>query len=332
MGNSIISSIRKKISAFRWRERMVSYGNENPDKTFYVIRRHSSRSGLFSFYSTNLGSVVQAVANGFVPVVDMQNSINPMLSEDLVGQENAWDYYFMQPCGFSLKDISKSRNVILGSINPPEKYPDFDMIENRNRDSANTDIMKWRDAAHKYILLRPEIQEQIDSEYIELFGKNTSADEECGCFGEKANTPKVLGVLCRGTDYVQLKPYNHPIQPSVDDVISKCEEIMGEYGCDYIYLATEDEEIWNRFIDEFGGSVVKSFQKHRFTTECGQNINDIANNGRKPKDRNLEYLISIGVLSKCNCFLGGAAGGTYGAILMSNGFEYEYVFDLGRYE
>ena len=31
-------------------------------------------------------------------------------------------------------------------------------------------------------------------------------------------------------------------------------------------------------------------------------------------------------------FNGGANGGTYGALLMSSGFEHEYVYDLGLYE
>lgn len=332
MSSDLIKIIRKKVSAYRWRERLVSYGNENPDKTFYVIRKHASRAGLFSFYTTNIGSIVQSIADGYVPVVDMQNSINPMLTEEKVGKENAWEYYFLQPCGISLNDISKSKNVILGAIDPPEKFPDFDMIEDRDRTGLNDYILRWREAAHKYIVFKPEIAAKINAEYAKLFSGRTLPDGERDALEETHKKSKVLGVLCRGTDYVKLRPHNHPIQPDADTVILKCEEIMSKFGCNYIYLATEDEDIWNKFIARFGSTVVKSYQKHRFTTTSGQNINDIANSELNPRDRNLEYLISIGILSKCDCFVGGAAGGTYGALLMSDGFEYEYVFNLGRYE
>ena len=43
------------------------------------------------------------------------------------------------------------------------------------------------------------------------------------------------------------------------------------------------------------------------------------------------YLINILLLAKCNCLVAGSVGGTYGAILLSDGYEYEYVFDLGVY-
>ena len=43
------------------------------------------------------------------------------------------------------------------------------------------------------------------------------------------------------------------------------------------------------------------------------------------------YLINILLLAKCNCLVAGSVGGTYGALLLSNGYEYEYVFDLGVY-
>ena len=45
----------KKIAFFdhlyvqwKWRERKVSWGAENPDKTFFVIRRAQCKAGLFS--------------------------------------------------------------------------------------------------------------------------------------------------------------------------------------------------------------------------------------------------------------------------------------------
>ena len=315
MGDNLYHKLRKKVAAFYWRERKVSYGKENADKTFYVIRRHASRAGLFSFYSTNLGSILEAVSKGYIPVIDMQNSINPMLEQQLVGKENAWDYYFKQPFGYNLNDISHSANVVLGSIDPPQNFPDYGMIKGMT-DSGTLceELIMWREAAHKYMHIIPEIEKKVNDNY-DVISK-----------GER-----MIGVLCRGTDYVKLKPHNHPIQPNTDDVIIRCEQEMAKFECSRIYLATEDKTIWDKFTSHFGDKVC-SYQKHHFVTTEGQNVNDIANQAMNPKDRNMEYLISIDIISKCNCFIGGANGGTYGALLMSSGFEHEYVYDLGLYE
>ena len=315
MGDNLYHKLRKKVVAFYWREKKVSYGKENADKTFYVVRRHASRAGLFSFYSTNLGSILEAVSKGYIPVIDMQNSINPMLEQQFVGKENAWDYYFKQPFGYNLNDISHSAKVVLGSIDPPQKFPDYCMIkEMTDAGKLCEELIMWREAAHKYMHLIPEIEKNVNDNY-DVISK-----------GER-----MIGVLCRGTDYVKLKPHNHPIQPNTDDVIIRCEQEMKKFECSRIYLATEDRTIWDKFTSHFGDKVC-SYQKHHFVTTEGQNVNDIANQAMNPKDRNMEYLISIGIISKCNCFIGGANGGTYGALLMSDGFENEYVYDLGLYD
>jgi hypothetical protein len=331
-----MKKIRQVLSKVRWRERTVHYGNEYADKQFYVIRRHANRAGLFSFAATNLGSILTAVEKGYLPVIDMQNSPNPMLTEEEVGKVNAWDRYFLPPCGYTLADIAHAKNVTLGVITPPENefYPDYKMILN------SEELRMWREAAGKYLHVRPEIQSKIDVFCWEEFGYNENKEETITVPAEKTAGDerdaecrlqrKVLGVLCRGTDYVQSKPCNHPIQPKTDAVIAKCREVMSERHCDCIYLCTEDEEIWEQMNAAFPGKI-HSYQQRRFRLREGENINDVANTGGSPYERNLEYLISIGILARCSCLVAGAAGGTYGALLLTQGYEYEYVFKIGRY-
>lgn len=45
----------------------------------------------------------------------------------------------------------------------------------------------------------------------------------------------------------------------------------------------------------------------------------------------LEYLSQIIILSRCDCFVAGLTSGTIGAMLLTNGYEYSYIFDLGLY-
>lgn len=303
------TKLYKKYNTWHWRERITHPGKLYPDQTFYVIRRHSSRAGLFSFYVTNLGSIVEARKKSYIPVIDMQNSINPMLTPERLGHENAWTDYFQQPAGFDLNDLEDAENVILGSIDPPVYYPDDDLLLKKQE----SEIAFWRNQAHQNITLRDDIQKTIDEQY-HTFSRNG----------------RLLGVLCRGTDYLLLHPKNHPVQPDPDLVIEDCRKALNKYNCSGIYLATEDRDIYGKFQEAFGDLIV-SYQKHHFTTASGENLNDVANRQIDPRIRNTEYLISIGILARCSFLIAGATSGSLGAVLMSDGFEAMKIYDLGRY-
>jgi hypothetical protein len=299
----------QSINDFRWRERMTHPGNQYPDRTFYVIRRHANRAGLFSFYVTNLGSIAYAEQMGYVPVIDMQSSPNPMLAPGEVGKKNAWEDYFLQPKDYSLEDTRYARNVILGTIQPPEIYPDDGLLLKNDTQS----IAYWRSIAHQSIRLKPELQKKAEEQY-QLLSKGQ----------------RMLGILCRGTDYVQLRPKGHPVQPSAETVIRDAKDLLAIYSCDRIYLATEDKDIYEKFRSAFGDQVV-SFQTRHYITTGGENLNDVANRKDLPVIRNMEYLISLVILSRCPCLLAGATSGSLGAVLMSDGFEHHKIYSLGRY-
>lgn len=65
----------------------------------------------------------------------------------------------------------------------------------------------------KYIKIKPEIKNLGDQLYLNL------------------NNNRTIGVLCRGADYVSQKPKGHPVQPDVDDVIKKVEELTIKDNC-----------------------------------------------------------------------------------------------------
>lgn len=317
----MILEIRKKLKAIpvinrlyikiKWREHKVSWGNENPDKVFFVIRRATCKVGLFSYVMTNMGLVKQAVEKGYIPVIDMQNNANSYLEENEVGRKNAWEFYFEQPEGYSLSDITKSRNVILsnGLITSKNCYPGKEIITERES------LKIWRDFFLKYLKVKKEIRDEAEFLYQTAFGKE-----------------RVLGVLCRGTDYRNTHPKNHPVQPEPDEVIRKAWEVMEEFSCTRIYLATEDDDIFQKFKDAFGRQLWVTEAK-RYANTGTANINDME--GGRENERYLkgkEYLINILLLTQCDCLVAGSAGGTYGALLMSEKYEYEYVYNLGLYD
>lgn len=296
------------------KEMHVSLGKDNPDKIFFVIRRNASNVGLFSYVVTNIGWIKYAVDQGYVPVVDMQNYYNTYITQENIGKTNSWEYYFKQPCGYSMDDISHSKNIILSSL---------DFSAARNPDPLSVDKFKsWQEYAQQYLAFSDEAESEIDDKEQELFSGK-----------------RVLGVLCRGTDYTSTKPKEHPIQPQVSDMILKVTEVMQQQNCEAVYLATEDETIYEDFRNRLGDKLV-ALQTKRFKDTGTANINELSDKiidtlsdpAKEKHDKGMDYAVTIGLLSRCNCLVAGQTSGTTGAMLLSRTYDYVYIYDLGLYE
>ena len=99
-----------------------SYGNKNPNKIFYVIRR-SPGAGLFSNLTYVLNHLVVANKHNFIPVVDMENYPTIYNEKNKVnGTKNSWLYYFKPVSKYKLSEIYQSFNVII-SVNSLEESP-----------------------------------------------------------------------------------------------------------------------------------------------------------------------------------------------------------------
>lgn len=302
-----MKSFKDIASGIKWSEHKVMRGFQNPDKQFYVIRRRSKEVGLFSYVLTALGHMVYAESKGYYPVVDMKNYESPYL--DKVSKQNVWEYYFRQPTSYNLEDIKYSKNIILSSGESPQLYPDFAMFNNEK------EIQYWREKFHKYIQLNEYTKKYIENEEKILFPSE-----------------RILGVICRGTDYRDMRPHNHPVQPNIEDVISLSERVMVNKKYSKIYLSTEDKYILNKFKNKFGDKLLfvnmemRPYCKGNYITETQLDRKD------DKKLKGLEYLTQIALLSKCDGFIGSGCGGSYGALLMSNGYEWEFRWNLGVYK
>lgn len=303
-----IKFINDAYTKFKWRERRVSYGTENPDKIFYVVRRAGSKVGLFSLVLTSLGYIKYAVDHGYIPVIDMSNEDNTYMQQDRKG--NVWEYYFEQPCGYTLDDIRHSRHVIIGNgiIDGRVPFPREDIAHN------DEELKKWKAVADRYLIVRPEIRQEADELWKRLSGRKG-----------------VLGVLLRGTDYVNSRPKDHPVQPTIEQAIDKMDEVLTSQEFQKIYLATEDAGIYQELCNRYGEKIV-SMDVERYITDKTENINDISVKKSTNKyQMGKDYLINILVLSKCDYLLAGNAGGSQGALLFRDTKSAKYIFDLGRY-
>lgn len=303
--------IRAQREEKYWKEHIRHYGKENKDKTFYVIRRRDAYCGLFSLYITTLARIDTALKKGFIPVVDMQNNFNLYLDEKKIGKENSWEYFFEQPMGYSLNDIKKSKNVIIGDGSVPEMFPylDVDFLYGKKGN-----IEYWKDLAKRYIRVNTGIQKYVDELYDKMFLRQD----------------RVLGIRCRGTDYVNEKPKNHPRQPEITDILREAKRIIEEYKCTKIFLMTEDRSYYQACKNEFGDML--TVYNDKFTTYASGSIGKAMYEQASSKYlMGMEYLIETLLLGKCNCLCAGCVSATVGVLLMANEYEYIYLFDLGIY-
>ena len=141
----------------------------------------------------------------------------------------------------------------------------------------------------------------------------------------------ILGVLIRGTDYLKIKPINHPIQPSSDIVIHDIKKMDKKNKYNWIFLSTEDNIIRNKFIKEFGNKIkylipeknIKYNQKTFLAFNPG-----IAGNLEYMRT----YLISIIILSKCIDIITSRTNGAAAAFIIKNGFyRNSLIYYLGNY-
>jgi len=291
------------------REQSFPGGRKRLDKPVYIIRRSGRSLGLFSYVETNLARIVYAVEHDMIPVIDMRHFANRLKENEA---ENPWDTYFEQPGGLSLEEAYKARDIILSDSGVPRDRPGDSM--GFLTGSTGT-LGKWRTAAKQYIRLDQDTQRYVDLRYKTLVeGKG-----------------KVLGVLARGTDYAKLKPSKHPVQPSGEEILLKTKEVLAERGYDRVFLATEDSEILKLFREELGEKLIAADDgcleyKDGFLSET-QNTQT-----KTKKQINLDYLTNIFILSRCDAIVAGRTSGTVGAALLTEGWEYEYYFDLGVYE
>jgi hypothetical protein len=185
--------------------------------------------------------------------------------------------------------------------------------------SANREIKEYyNDLFKSYIRLNKTTRDYLAADESKIFTGNR----------------KLLGILCRGTDYVHKKPAGHAIQPDPKDVIMMAEDIIRKYNCTHIYLATEDQDIYDQFMKRFGKMLLSNGQI-RFSFKELSDVQFLADVGKK-RERDkyflaLEYLSSVNILSKCSCFIGGQTTGTFGVYALTNGFEYDYTYNLGKY-
>ena len=106
-----------------------------------------------------------------------------------------WDWYFKP---FIRETTAKRVKTITCRKKTNAYLPTFKDIY------SEKELHIWCQWYKKYIHLNKKTSQYVEQEYQQLF----------------SGKQKVLGVICRGTDYLALKPSGHPVQPSTEQVIN----------------------------------------------------------------------------------------------------------------
>ena len=337
---TLASNLFTKMMGSEEKERRESWGDDYPNQTFYIVRR-PNQWGLMSIYVMYLRYFDYAIRRGWIPVVDMETASNLYSKrstddgysatgqpvDNLRGAEsiaelpsaqsfqNSWEYFFEQPCGYSLKDVAHAKHVVISGqhiLTPDTFQIDWNCINDERL------LAKWRSLAKTTIRLSPGARQYVDR------AKSTMQRSFCD--------NKVLGVYCRGTDYTHLKPKGHPVQPTPEMVISKAREMMDRYGYKTIYLVTEDADVLNLFTQEFGAQELLYLDVKRYEPNQKYIWENEEMLGRSRIQNGLEYLSSMKLIAECDSLICGLTGGTTALFLMRDrSYTHQYVYDLGRY-
>lgn len=301
------------------KEKKLSLGEEHPDKTFYVIGKEDMIGGGWSLLLQILMHIAYAVDKGYIPIVDMKNYRNQYVTDQDFKNVNIWEKFFEQPMGYTLDDIKKSKNVIISSSAycPDKRY-------NIGLGSAIWDdepkLVMMREIFRKYIRFSQYTKDYLDKEVANVCRTNH----------------KIIGVLCRGTDYIVNKPAGHDIQPDSKQVINDVRIAMETENYDAIFLATEDQDIYEDFVKAFGNKVL-SIDQTRISKKIMKGdawlvAERVKQNPNEDKDKAfLSYFSSTYILSKCRGFYSGRNGGSVGVLLLPNNFSKCKVYNLGIY-
>jgi hypothetical protein len=284
-------------------------GYAYPDAYAYIVEKPIRvKSGLFSYVFSVIDQFQYLNGLDVKPVMDMQSYPNIYMNKDKVGRENAWEYYFEPLSDVKLKDVGGFQNILLGYDSPDYKT---DYMQ-------KYDIDKLHEVYKKYIHIKSDVMQGIDRECSEILPDGFE---------------KVLGVLYRGTDMVNLKLKDHPVQPTIEEMCSLIEEYMAKWQCDTIYLCTEDAAALERFKECFPGRVACSSQT-RFRNTGNKWLGELFDDMDADK-RNFgrDYLTTIEILSRCNNMIASVCTGSVCAHIMhGNKYEHLLMIDKGSYK
>lgn len=285
------------------------------DRKYFIIRCPREalyKSGFCGKLMETFAAIEPALKEGYIPVIDWNSVSFPGYGTEEGKSFNVWEKFFEQPCGISPEEAYALNDCF--EIDKLSEFPNYSVIDyEKLADAGDPETVRICELYKKYVRLRKDLAADFETQKKKLFGRRK----------------KVIGILCRGTDYTCLKPPFHSIVPAAENMISETEELIKKYAPDGIFLVTEDRRIFAKFMRKFGKLVITA-DADRFGDTGNQILNQL-NEKNDQYNKDLNYLMQIYILSKLDCQL--ISPGTGGAVaaMMGNASEYYHFYHTGRY-
>ncbi len=332
--NEIYEFLKNSSSKYSFKQckfKKQNFGILNPKIKFFIINDSNPYAGLLSEWFCFMAVVNYAESNNFIPIIDLKNYyMNTICNKSDINKKNAWDYYFEQPNkDYLLEDVYKSKNVIICPTVWTDELADYS-IRIGNKDIL-TELTDQQKEQYSFFYKKCPIKNEILNTALELY-KKLFPDNK-----------RILGVSFRRA-YERHHFWNDPITPdgthlvksTLRTIIPTIEDILNSEKFDYIYLLCDDREANDTIKQKFNGKCI-IFERplpHYFENgkpipvDYKEDYNVIFqefNNSNSVVQRNIDYLIAIYLLSKCNALLN--AGGTADLFAyIINEYKYEKIY------
>lgn len=283
----------------------VTWGDKNPDKVFYLIKNTLDAGGMADLIKFTLYRAVMAEEKHLIPIVDLsvKGDNNQFNNGD---GTNVWTMFFEQLTDIPLEEVYNSKNVIL-SVDKLDIFNPY--ILEKHYFTDHKFMFK------KYLRFNKNVSEYIDDLYSQKMPKNQE---------------RILGVIGRESDYTAEKSRWVPKPLEQESFLKEVMEAKERWKCKYIFLATEDKNVYDLFMkSDLADSIIAVDQERiDYSDEKNKNLflSEI-----KIRDKmngyadNLRYLGILWLLSKCNSLISTCECGAFQCAVAFNNGKYENV-------
>lgn len=306
------------MESLLWCRKRKKLGDRNEGETVFLIDFVGDRCGLVDILKFGYIVTVMAMRRGWLPVMKLDAFPNQYLERE---GENMWEYFFCPVSDISVEDALHSTSVISAKENSLLWSLSFNPYVSELHTGLFEEA-KWNAGRTFNQVVRR-------NEFLEEYFINNLFPE----FQDKSN--RILGVVARGTDYkreIREKAGSYMEKSwdkNIQQIIRRSRECANTWGCNYIFVATEDEEYFQLFRQEFKEALLFVEQK-RVKMDAGEDVWFVADKlglGKgSGKTFAMQYLLVIYCLSKCNVLISNMenCGADLLAKLWNEG-EYEYT-------
>ena len=302
-----------------WASDMTSFGEQNPDTYFYLIKPEVGESGLAKLIAFTVGFYDMALKK----TEDIDTRIVPVVDTGIPGDKNqfnggdgrdVWTMFF-EPLGtHSLEEVYDSKNVI---------------VSQEGNVSVNPYLLALKRNPNVPELIRRHVRlNRACEDYCEEVRKQV--------LGEGSG--RVLGVVGRGTDFNNptiTRFRQRPLTP--EELLGKVADAVQAHGFDRVFLATEDARVFAAFMASELRDKVLFVPQPRFDLSSEEDrhklLVDVYQEQEKAGGRDgyvetLRYLSILYILSTCDALIGSTV---CGATIFAEGykrgvFEFSDVF------